>query len=51
MNEEVNPKPMDEEEMNKKIGKLLWGKDGKPFSMGKLIGHFIKKRFKGFFKK
>jgi hypothetical protein len=46
---EVNPTPMSEEEMNNKIGKLLWGKDGKEFSMGRLIGSFIKKRIKSWF--
>jgi hypothetical protein len=51
VSEEINPTPLEEDEMNKRIGKLLWGKEGKPFSMGKLIFYFIKKRIVRFFKK
>ncbi|MBD3193418.1 MAG: hypothetical protein GF317_00065 [Candidatus Lokiarchaeota archaeon] len=48
-NMKVETHPMGEEEMNKKIGKLLWGKDGKEFSMGRLIKAFMKKRVKSWF--
>jgi len=47
----VNPNYMSEEEINRRIGKVLWGKDAEPFSMGKLIRAFIKKRIVSFFKK
>jgi hypothetical protein len=47
--EEFNKKPdyPDPEKMNVGIGKVLWGKDGKPFSMGRLIKSFTKKRIFG----
>jgi hypothetical protein len=47
--EEFNNKPEypDPDELNAGIGKVLWGKDGKSFSMGRLIRSFIKKRIFG----
>jgi len=41
------PKYVDEDEMNIAIGKILWGKDGKKFSMRKLIFAFMKKKIGG----
>jgi len=47
--EEFNNKPKypDPDEINAGIGKVLWGKNGKPFSMGRLIKSFMKKRVFG----
>lgn len=44
------PKKIDEEQINKDLGKLMWGDADKEFSMGKLIGSFTKQRIRGFFK-
>ena len=41
------PKYVDDDEMNIAIGKILWGKDGKKFSMRKLIFAFMKKKIGG----
>jgi hypothetical protein len=42
------PKELDQEGTSNALGKLLWGKDGGKFSMGRLIGNLMKKRiFKG----
>ena len=41
------PKYADGDEMNIAIGKILWGKDGKKFSMRKLIFAFMKKKIGG----
>lgn len=49
--EKVKPDYMTEEEINRRIGKVLWGKDAEPFSMGKLIRKFIIKRIVSYFKK
>ncbi len=35
------------EEIHGAIGKILWGKKGKKFTMGKLIMGFLKKRIFG----
>ena len=37
------PKYADEKDINKAIGRVLWGKNGKKFSMPRLILAFIKK--------
>jgi hypothetical protein len=47
----VEPDYMSEEEINRRIGKVLWGKEAEPFSMGKLIRKFIIKRIVSFFKR
>jgi len=47
----VSPDYMSQEEINRRIGKVLWGKDAESFSMGKLIKAFLKKRIRSFFKK
>jgi hypothetical protein len=41
------PNYVNEDEMNKAIGRVLWGKNGKEFSMRRLIFTFIKKRIRG----
>ena len=41
------PNYANEEDINRAIGKILWGKNGKPFSMRRLIFAFIKKSFGG----
>jgi hypothetical protein len=41
------PKYVDEKEMNLAIGRVLWGKNGKEFSMRRLIMAFMKKRIRG----
>ena len=41
------PNYADKEDINKAIGKILWGKNGKTFSMRRLIFAFIKKSFGG----
>lgn len=41
------PNYTDNEDINKAIGKILWGKNGKPFSMRRLIFAFIKKKIFG----
>ena len=47
--EEFSKKPnyTDEDEMYKAIGKVLWGKNGKKFSMRRLIFAFMKKKMGG----
>jgi len=44
--EEFSKKPnyATQEEINEAIGKVLWGKGGKPFSMKRLIFAFLKKK-------
>jgi len=44
--EEFSKKPnyADIEDINEAIGKVLWGKDGKPFSMRRLIFAYMKKK-------
>ncbi len=37
------PKYADKNEINKAIGRVLWGKNGKKFSMSRLIFAFLKK--------
>ncbi|MBY8985457.1 MAG: hypothetical protein KGD65_10335 [Candidatus Lokiarchaeota archaeon] len=41
------PKYVDEDEMNEAIGRVLWGKNGKKFSMRRLIFAFMKKKLGG----
>jgi len=41
------PKYADQDEIFEAIGKVLWGKNGKKFSMGRLIRAFLKKRLGG----
>ncbi len=41
------PKYVDEDEMNEAIGRVLWGKNGKKFSMRRLIFAFMKKKIGG----
>jgi len=41
------PKYADEDEMYEAIGKVLWGKNGKKFSMRRLIFAFMKKKIGG----
>ena len=41
------PKYADQEEIYDAIGKVLWGKDGKKFSMRRLIFGFMKKKILG----
>jgi len=41
------PNYADEKDINRAIGKILWGKNGKPFSMRRLIIAFIKKSIGG----
>ncbi|MFX0020640.1 MAG: hypothetical protein ACFFAK_15865 [Promethearchaeota archaeon] len=36
-----------QEEIHKAIGRILWGKKGKPFTMRRLIFGFIKKKLGG----
>ncbi|MFX1418851.1 MAG: hypothetical protein ACFE9N_08025 [Promethearchaeota archaeon] len=47
--EEFKKKPdySKEEEINKAIGRILWGEKFKPFSMRRLIFGFIKKKIGG----
>jgi hypothetical protein len=47
--EEFSKKPnyADEDEMYEAIGKVLWGKNGKKFSMKRLIFAFMKKKMGG----
>jgi len=47
--EEFSKKPnyADEDEMYEAIGKVLWGKNGKKFSMKRLIFAFMKKKIGG----
>lgn len=47
--EEFSKKPnyADKDEMYMAIGKVLWGKNGKKFSMRHLIFAFIKKKMGG----
>jgi hypothetical protein len=44
--EEFSKKPnyASKEEINEAIGKILWGKDGKPFTMKRVIFAFLKKK-------
>ncbi|MFX1575131.1 MAG: hypothetical protein ACFFB0_20530 [Promethearchaeota archaeon] len=44
---EKKPKYAPQEEIYKAIGKVLWGKDGKVFSMRRLILAYMKKKFRG----
>jgi len=41
------PKYIDEDEMNEAIGRVLWGKNGKKYSLRRLIFAFMKKRLRG----
>jgi len=41
------PKKLNENEINEALGKLIWGKKGGKFSMGRLILSLIKKRLRG----
>ena len=43
----TKPNYADKEDIDKAIGKVLWGKNGKPFSMRRLIFAFMKKSFGG----
>ena len=47
--EEFKRKPdyADKDEMYEAIGKVLWGKNGKKFSMRRLIFAFMKKKLGG----
>lgn len=47
--EEFSKKPhyADRDEMYEAIGRVLWGKNGKKFSMRRLIFAFIKKKIRG----
>ena len=47
--EEFKKKPnyADKDEIYEAIGKVLWGKNGKKFSMRRLILAFMKKRIRG----
>ncbi len=47
--EEFSKKPnyVDEDEMNEAIGHVLWGKNGKKFSMRRLIFAYMKKKVGG----
>ena len=47
--EEFSNKPnfVDEDKMYEAIGKVLWGKNGKKFSMRRLIFAFMKKKMGG----
>ncbi len=47
--EEFEKKPdyVNKEQMYEAIGKVLWGKNGKPFSMRRLIFGFMKKKITG----
>ena len=47
--EEFSNKPnyVDEDEMNEAIGRVLWGKNGKKFSMRRIIFAFMKKKLGG----
>ncbi|MFX0049062.1 MAG: hypothetical protein ACFE8G_12970 [Candidatus Hermodarchaeota archaeon] len=41
---EVKPNYANENEINKAIGKILWGKEGKKYSLMRLFLALIKKR-------
>jgi len=41
------PKELDQEEISKALGKLLWGEKGGKFSMRRLILNLMKKRLRG----
>ncbi len=41
------PKYIDEDEMNEAIGRMIWGKNGKKYSLRRLIFAFMKKRLRG----
>jgi len=47
--EEFSKKPnyVDDDEMNEAIGRVLWGKNGKKFSMRRLIFAYMKKKVGG----
>lgn len=47
--EEFSKKPeyANQDEIAKAIGKILWGKNGKKFTMRRLIFGFIKKKITG----
>jgi hypothetical protein len=47
--EEFSNKPnyANEDEINEAIGRVLWGKNGKKFSMRRLIFAFMKKKLRG----
>ncbi len=41
------PKYVNKDEMHEAIGRILWGKNGKKYSMRRLIFAFMKKKIKG----
>ena len=43
----VEPKYRKKEEINKAIGKVLWGKNGKEYSLIRLMVALLKKKRKG----